>query len=108
MAQAPVAMQVKVETVVPPGFPLTFANHTVVGSAAHELIVSFFQVDLPTTLDAAEIAKIKSVRANCVARIVLTPGHAIELFNALQTQLQSRGAAKEGGEAGDGGVKEKH
>src|SRR5437016_2263360 len=103
MAQAPTTLQVKIEPVVPPGFPLTFANHTIVTGATHEFILSFFQVEVPATQDPAELARIKSARANCVVRVVLTPGHALDLFNALQAQLQSRAAMQE-----VGAIKERH
>jgi hypothetical protein len=60
----------------------------------HEFIVSIFQIYLPLIVGQAEEAqteleKLKSVRAECIAQFIITPGRMQGFIEALQTNFDT-------------------
>ncbi len=74
---------VRIETRVPEGFPLTFSNYTMVQTIGPEVVVSFFQVIQPIVDTPGDLEKIKSILAHCTARLALNPFAAEALLRGL-------------------------
>jgi len=70
---------VPIRVVLPEAFPLTFANHASIQWTDSEFILSFFQVAAPVGT-REEVARMESVSAYPVSRIVLTPPAARNSF----------------------------
>lgn len=72
--------------------PAVYANHVVIQHTDHEFVVTFFEL-LPPLMSpdparlAKEMARIKSVPARPVARIVMAPGRAQEFVAAFQDNI---------------------
>jgi hypothetical protein len=69
--------------------PILAANLVLVQHTPHELILTFGALAPPVTATpiTSEQAQGMSLIAQPVARILLPPGRAVELLNALQQQL---------------------
>lgn len=83
-----------VEWHVPDDTRSQYANNVLVQSTPHEIVVSFFEAQLPPLVgtaaeNAAKIKEIGHVRANLVARIVVAPGLLPSIIDALQTGLDT-------------------
>ena len=69
-----------------------YATNMVVQHTEHEFIVSFFEVRPPVLLGEVEeqeaaLEQVKSVRADCVARIIVAPERLKEFIQVLQDNL---------------------
>lgn len=77
---------------IPDNAQSQYANNVLVQSTPHEIIISFFETQLPplagtTAENAAKLKDIGYVQANLVARIVVAPGIAPSVINTLQAGL---------------------
>ena len=71
-----------------------YANNIIVQHSENEFIISFFEVRSPLILGTPEEEKtkweqIETVRAECVARIVISAGKMPEFIGALQRNLEN-------------------
>ncbi len=78
---------------VPEDLTCQFATNLIVQHTGHEFIVSFFQVAPPIIFGPVEEAKeqlasIESVKAECVARIVIASSRMPAFVKALQDNLE--------------------
>ena len=80
---APVPISLNVQLVVQEGMPLTYADHTGVTGTEAEVVFSFFQVGHPIGL----VKSGGTIKAYCVARMVLTVPRARLLFDNLGAAL---------------------
>ena len=84
--------------------PITrFADHMLIQHTEHEFIVSFFESASPVLLGKPEdnleaLKRLGSVKAYCVARIVISAGRMPSMVKALQENLATYQAKKCGGE----------
>jgi len=79
---------------IPDDLPSQLATNLVVQHTGHEFILSFFQVSPPFILGGMEeikqqLADIESVRAECVARIVVAGTRMPGFVRALQSNLET-------------------
>ena len=79
---------IPIEWHVPEGLPTVYANNVVVQHTDSEFIVSFFQAFPPLLLgDPEQVQKqveaLEAVRAQCVAKIVITPAKMETIIGAL-------------------------
>jgi hypothetical protein len=77
-----------------------YATNLVVQSSQHEFIISFFEVRQPIVLGSpeerkAQLEQIKSVRAECVARIIVAAERMPEFIQALQVRVDAFRAGRE-------------
>jgi len=74
----------------PEGQAATFANHMVVQHDDHEFHLSFFEIKPPLTFagDEATVKGLKSIPAECVARIVVAKGRMKQFIEALQSNFE--------------------
>jgi hypothetical protein len=68
----------------PEGLQLTFSDNTAVQHTPTEFTITFSQVRQPFATTAADYENMKSIRADVVARIVLTPSKMAEFIKVLQ------------------------
>lgn len=68
----------------PEGLQLTFIDNIAVQHTPTEFTITFAQVRQPLVSSASEYDAIKDIRADVVARIVLTPAKMVELIKTLQ------------------------
>jgi hypothetical protein len=66
-----------------------YATNMVVQHTEHEFIISFFEIQPPVVLGEieareAQLDKIESVRANCIARVIVAPERLAEFIQVLQ------------------------
>jgi Protein of unknown function (DUF3467) len=71
----------------PDNVPLTFADNVAVQHTPSEFTITFAQVRQPLVAKMSEYDKLENIRADVVARIVLTPSKLVELIQALQENL---------------------
>jgi hypothetical protein len=66
-----------------------YATNILVQKGEEELYVSFFELRQPVLLTPEDAAKLESVTAECIARIVVTPKRLKAFVEVLQKQLES-------------------
>lgn len=85
---------VRVEWHVPDTIVSQYANNVFVQQGQYEFVISFFETQLPMILGTPEenrtqLMQLESVRAECVARIVVAPDLVKQIIQALQTSLDT-------------------
>jgi Protein of unknown function (DUF3467) len=83
----------KVDWHVPEGFQSRYANNTLVQAGQSEIIISFFEMQLPILLGTPEENKMKleetrKIHAECVSKVIVPPQLLPGLINALQTEYE--------------------
>jgi hypothetical protein len=78
---------------IPDELSCQYATNLVVQHTEHEFIISFFRASPPILLGPAEdveekFARLKSVRAECVARVIVAPGRMKEFVQVLKKNLE--------------------
>ena len=78
---------------VPDDLASHYATNFVVQHTDAEFILSFFEIVPPIVVGSeeerrAQIEKIPSVRADCVARIIVSPQRLPDFLKAIQTNLE--------------------
>jgi hypothetical protein len=97
----PEGKAVRLEHVFPDGLRSAFTNHiTVQHTDEGEFTVAFFEVDHPVLLGepediAAQVEKLESVKAHCVARIVISEKRMPKFIGALVSNYESHVTSKE-------------
>ena len=88
--------------VVPPDFPIIYADQAVVQHYPDEFVISFFQSAHPILLRDAQVKDLTEVQANCVARFAITPqqmarltGVMVDNFNKWKEKKKSLSATAE-------------
>jgi Protein of unknown function (DUF3467) len=79
-----------------------YATNLVVQHTEHEFTISFFELHPPLLLGSpeerkAQLEHIKSVRAECVARIIVAAERMPEFLKVLQGQLEAYQTSREQG-----------
>jgi hypothetical protein len=77
-------MAVKVVPHIPEDLRLLFSDSILVQHTPTEFTVTFAQVQQPFIAEAAGFEELTEIRADVVARIVLTPAKMAEFIKALQ------------------------
>ena len=85
-------LELPIEWYLPEGLISRYATNMVVQRSEHEYIISFFEVKPPLILKelTAEEAKatFSSIRAECIARIVVADKRMPNFVKALQSNLE--------------------
>ena len=81
--------RVTIEHVFPPEQTAIFSNHMVVQHDRKEFHITFFEIDPPLILpghgdNEKKFKEIKSVKAKCVARILVSADRMPSIINALK------------------------
>lgn len=87
---------VGIQYLVPEGMPLIFSDLTFIQSNPDAFILSFFQQENPIIDNPEEFLTIESVKAYCVARIVIAPAHMQRTLLAIQDALLKFEQRKQG------------
>ena len=85
-------VQVPIEWHVSENVDSKYATNLVIQHSEHEFIINFFEIRLPLILGNQDQVReqwqnIKSVRAECVARIIVAPDRMQEFINVMQADL---------------------
>jgi hypothetical protein len=87
--------QVPIERFFPEGLTSRFVNNVVVQHQNDSFIISFFEVIPPLILGDTEeereriLNSINSVKAECVARLIVSPQKMEEIIAAMSQNLQN-------------------
>ena len=78
---------------IPPGLVSCYATNFVIQRTELEVTLSFFEVQTPIILGSEEqraeaLAKLESVPAICVARVVITPSRLPEILKVLKDHME--------------------
>jgi len=101
------SIAIPLEWHIPEGMVSRYATNIVVQHSAHEFTVSFFEVNPPVILGSIEerkaaLQQMGSVRAECIARIIIAPGRMPAFIKALQTNMEKHASTiKEQGQEVD-------
>ncbi len=84
--------QLPLEWHIPEHLPCQYATNIVAQHTKHEFILSFFRASPPIILGSPksaeeQIRRLESVRAECVARVIVAPGRMAEFVEVLQSNL---------------------
>lgn len=90
--EQPGFLRIPIEWYFPEGLVSRYAANFVVQRGQNEFILSFFEVYPPIVLGEPEEQKaaldhLESVRAECVARIIVAPQQLLALADLLQDQI---------------------
>ena len=82
-----------IEWYFPEDITSRYATNLVVQHSEHEFIISFFEVERPVVVGPPEyvearLKEITSVRANCIARIIVAAERMPEFVRVLQLNLE--------------------
>ena len=92
--ETPTLTNLSIDWHIPENAQSRYANNVLVQSTQHEIIISFFETQIPpligtATENAARLKEIGSVRADLVSRIIVAPGILPAMISALQTGLET-------------------
>ena len=83
--------QIPIEWHIPEQIVTRYASNMVVQNTGQEFIVSFYELFPPllfgTPADLAKLDKMESVRAECIARIIVSKDRMPKFIEALQTNF---------------------
>jgi hypothetical protein len=71
-----------------------YATNILVQNGEQELYVSFFEAQPPILLSPEDADKLESVKAECFARIIITPDRLAKFIEVLKKQLDVFNAKK--------------
>jgi hypothetical protein len=100
MSKKPTAKSAKQEREIPIIWDFSedlvtgYATNMLVQVGEHELFVSFFETPPPLLLNPKDVETLESVRAECIARIVILPERVPKFIEVLQKQLDILNANK--------------
>jgi len=85
-------VQVPIEWHISEDIDSKYATNLVIQHSEHEFIIDFFEMRHPLILGdpdqvREEWEKLESVRAECVARIIVSPDRMQEFINLIQAEL---------------------
>jgi hypothetical protein len=85
-------VQIPIEHVCPATVETRFADRIVVQHTEHEFHISFYEIERPVLLGAARernegLRSLESVRAVCVAHVVVAAGRMPDMVQALRDNL---------------------
>lgn len=85
-------IQVPIEWHISENIDSKYATNLIIQHSEHEFIIDFFEMRHPWILGAPDRVreqreKLESVRAECVARIIVSPDRMQEFINAMQANL---------------------
>lgn len=85
-------IQIPIEWHIPEDLKSHYVTNLVVQHTDQEFIISFFEIEQPIVLGSPEEVKSKfkeigKLRANCIARIIVTPKRMQDFINAMQTNF---------------------
>ncbi len=86
-------LRIPIEHVIPDSIETRFADRIVVQHAEHEFHISFFQIERPIVFGTPDETRQRlfdmgSLKAVCVARIVVAAGRMPDMVRALQENLE--------------------
>ncbi len=73
-----------------------YATNILVQVGEQEFFISFFEVQHPVLLEPEDVTKLESVKAECIAKIIVTPERLTAFIKVLQEQLDAYNAKKAG------------
>jgi hypothetical protein len=85
-------IELPIEWYIPDAIASTHVTNLVIQYTPSEFIVSFFEIKPPMLVGVPNkevLESIKSIRADCVARIIVSPDRMPGFVNALQTNLEN-------------------
>ncbi len=86
-------VSLKLEWRIPEGLAGRYATNMVVQRTEHEFILSFFEAYPPMVIGSpdeikAQLEQLETVRAECIARIIVAASRMPEFVEVLQKNLQ--------------------
>jgi hypothetical protein len=98
--ESPEGRKLPIEWYFPGDITSRYATNLVVQSTEHEFTISFFEIRQPILLGdpedrKAQLEQIKSIRAECVARIIVAGERMAEFVDVLQKRLDIFQASRE-------------
>jgi hypothetical protein len=72
---------------IPEDLTSGYATNMLVQIGEHEFFVSFFEAQPPIIIKPQDVEKLESVRAECLARLVILPDRMEAFIEVLQKQL---------------------
>jgi hypothetical protein len=73
-----------------------YATNMLVQTGEQELFISFFELQPPVLLTPEDATRLESVKAECIAKIIVTPERLTVFIEVLQKQLDAYNAKKAG------------
>jgi len=94
------ARRIPIEWYVPESIVSRYATNIVVQHGEHEFVISFHEMQPPVLLGTPEeveagLEQIESIRANCVARVVVAAERMPDFIQVLQESLARYSSKKE-------------
>ncbi len=66
-----------------------YATNILVQKGDQEIFLSFFEIQHPVLLKPEDIQNVESVRAECIAKIIVTPERLANFIEVMQKQLEA-------------------
>jgi uncharacterized protein DUF3467 len=92
--EQPKGIPLRIDWHFPAEIQSQYANNVLVQAGQYEIVISFFETQLPILLGQPEenkrmLEELGSIRAECVSKIVVSPEIIPILINALETSLEN-------------------
>ena len=99
-------VRLPIEWHCPDGISSHWTNHLIVQNAEEEFILSFFEMRPPMLLGSPDeqteqLKKMDSVRAECVARLIVNPAKLESFIAVMQRVLDASRSTNESNESGE-------
>jgi hypothetical protein len=87
---------------IPDNLQSRYANNVIVQAGQHEIIINFFEIQIPPLVGTPEenkeqLQQIGTIRAEGVGRIIVSPELLPTIIDALENGLKAYQASKRGG-----------
>jgi hypothetical protein len=81
-------LQATIEWIIPDDLKPQYANQITVQNTPSEFYISFFHLRPPFVLEGQDLSEVRTVRAECMAQIVISPDQAQRLLETLAKNLE--------------------
>lgn len=97
--QQPTGVALPISWNFPEGLQSRYATNVLVQSGQFEIIISFFEAQLPVLMgqpeeNKAKLEQLGSIQVECVAKIIVSPENMPTIISALQVGLENYRASK--------------
>jgi len=87
---------------IPEGLMSGYATNMLVQVSDQEFYLSFFEATPPIMFRPEDADKLEGVRAECIARIIVSPDRMAKFVDVMQQQLDTFNKKKKGTGGSDG------
>jgi len=93
-------LRIPLKWVIPDGIEPKYPTNIVIQHSEHEYFINFFTIKSPLLVGTpeeikAKVSELEYVEAECIARLVVSPGRLVEFAKVLNRVIKEEGIEEE-------------